>query len=178
MKRVITDEKIHRIISKIGLIEPEILDTALKTAKDRKQDFITLLIKQDLIKATEIGQLIANDLKVKFVNLRKVKIKTEVLGLLPEIVARKQKILIFNRDEEGVKVAMADPFDYVMIKSLEKKVGDNVIPFYSTEYDIKNSFGLYRKSIQQEYATNIQKHAIEAQGSKAEDVSVVRLVDD
>ena len=131
-----------------------------------------------MIKATEIGQLIANDLKVKFVNLRKVKIKTEVLGLLPEIVARKQKILIFNRDEEGVKVAMADPFDYVMIKSLEKKVGDNVIPFYSTEYDIKNSFGLYRKSIQQEYATNIQKHAIEAQGSKAEDVSVVRLVDD
>jgi type IV pilus assembly protein PilB len=178
MQKIITDEKIHKIISKIGLIEPAILDTALNTAKERKQDFITLLIKQDLIKSNEIGQLIANDLKVKFVNLRKVKIKNEALSLLPEIVARKQKMLIFNRDEEGVKVAMADPFDYVMIKSLEKKVGDKVIPFFATVYDIEASFGLYRKSIQQEYATNIQKHAIEAQGSKAEDISVVRLVDD
>lgn len=175
---IINDVKVYKIISKIGLIETGILDTALSAAREQKKDFITFLIKQDLIKSEEIGQLVANSLHVKFVNLKKENIPSDVLNILPEIVARKQKMIVFKRDEEGVKVAMANPFDYPMLKMLEKKAGDKIIPYYSTEYDITSSFNLYRKSIQQEYATNIQKQAIRAQGAKAESVSVVKLVDD
>jgi len=178
MAKVISDNKILNIISKIGLVETEVLETALKTAEENQQDFVTFLIKQNLIKSEEIGQLIANSLHLKFVNLTKEKIQTDALQLLPEIVARKQKMLIFRRDQDGVKVAMSDPFDYAMIKSLEKKVGDKVEPYYATDFDIENNFGLYRKSIQQEYASSIQKQAIIAQGAKAESISVVRLVDD
>lgn len=175
---IISDNKIHSIISKVGLVEKEILDASLKTAQEKKEDFVTFLIKQNLIKAEEIGQLIANNLHVRFVNLAKEQIKIEVLKLVPEIVARKQKIIAFRRDEEGLKVAMNNPFDYDMVKMLEKKVGDQVIPYYATDYDIKNAFGLYRKAVQQEYATQIQEHAVRAQGSQAEDISVVSLVDD
>ncbi|MBT4349474.1 type II/IV secretion system protein [bacterium] len=175
---IISDQKIHNIISKVGLIDPGVLDASLKTARDKKQDFVTFLIKQDLIKSKEVGQLISNSLHVRFVDLAKEQIKIEILKLLPEIVARKQKMVIFRHDAEGLKVAMNNPFDYNMIKMLEKKVGDKVIPYYATGHDIKNTFGLYRKAIQQEYANTIQKHAVEAQGSRAEDVSVVRLVDD
>ncbi|MBU1203280.1 GspE/PulE family protein [Patescibacteria group bacterium] len=176
--KVISDEKIYKIITKIGLIEQSVLDTALSAAKEKGEDFVTFLIKQDLIKSHEIGQLIANDLHIKYVNLSKESISTDVLNLLPEVVARRQNMVVFKRDKDGIKVAMANPFDYEMIKMLEKKVGDKVIPYFSTEFDIKNSFGLYRKSIQQEYATNIQKQAIRAQGEQAESVSVVKLVDD
>ena len=175
---IINDAKVYKIISKIGLIETGILDTALSTSREQKKDFITFLIQQDLIKSEEIGQLIANSLHIKFVNLKKENIAEGVLNLLPEIVARKQKMIVFKRDEEGLKVAMSNPFDYPMIKMLEKKAGDKVIPYYSTEYDIAGSFNLYRKSIQQEYASNIQKQAIRAQGAKVESVSVVKLVDD
>ncbi|MBT7553089.1 type II/IV secretion system protein [bacterium] len=175
---IISDQKIHNIISKVGLVKPEILDASLKSARENKQNFVTFLIKQNLIKSEEVGQLIANSLHVRFVNLAKEQIKIDVLKLLPEIVARKQKMVVFRHDEEGLKVAMHNPFDYNMIKMLEKKVGDKVVAYYATEFDIKNSFGLYRKAIQQEYATTIQKHAVAAQGSRAEDVSVVRLVDD
>lgn len=176
--KVISDEKIYKIIAKIGLIEQGVLDTALSAAREKGEDFVTFLIKQDLIKSYEIGQLIANDLHIKYANLSKENITSDVLNLLPEVVARHQKMIVFKHDEDGVKVAMVDPFDYEMIKMIEKKVGDKVIPYFSTEYDIKNSFGLYRKSIQQEYATNIQKQAIKAQGEQAESVSVVKLVDD
>ncbi|MFA6467187.1 MAG: GspE/PulE family protein [Patescibacteria group bacterium] len=176
--KIISDEKIYKIISKIGLIEPEILDTALQAAKEKNKDFVNFLISQDLIKSEEIGQLIANDLHIKYINLSKEQIDSIALNLIPEIVARKQNLVVFKRDGEGVKVAMADPFDYGMIKMIEKKVGDKVWPYFSTEYDIKNAFSLYRKSIQQEYATNIQKHAIKAQGSNVESVPVVKLVDD
>lgn len=176
--QAITDDKIYKMITKIGLIEPDILDTALKTAKEKNKDFVTLLIKQSLIKPEEIGQLISNAIKVKYANLSKEKISPDVLNLIPEVVARKQKLIVFGRSSTGFKVAMANPFDYFMVKSLEKKLGDRVKPYYSTEYDIENAFGLYRKSIQQEYASTIQKHAIRAQGSKVEDISVVRLVDD
>ncbi|MDD5749169.1 MAG: GspE/PulE family protein [Patescibacteria group bacterium] len=175
---LISDVKIYKIISKIGLIKPEVLDQAIKTAQEKKKDFTTFLIKQDLIKSEEIGQLIANNLHVKFVDLKKEKIPPEVLNLLPEIVARKQKMIVFKRDQEGIKVAMANPFDYQMIKMLEKKAGDKVVPYYATVYDIENNFSLYRKSIEQEYAASIQKQAIKAQGGEAESLSAVKLVDD
>src|SRR3989339_558159 len=175
---IISDEKIYKIISKISLIEPSVLDTALQTAKEKNEDLVNFLIKQDLIKSDEIGQLIANDLHLKYVNLSKEKIDLPTLNTIPEIVARRQKLIVFKRDEEGVKVAMANPYDYGMIKMIEKKVGDRVFPYFSTEYDINNAFSFYRKSIQQEYAVNIQKHAIKAQGTNVESVPVVKLVDD
>ncbi|MCB9802544.1 type II/IV secretion system protein [Candidatus Nomurabacteria bacterium] len=175
---IISDNKIHNIISKVGLVPLDVLDTSLKTAHEKKEDFVTFLIKQNLIKSEEVGQLIANNLHVRFVNLIKEQIKLEILKIIPEIVARKQKIIAFRHDEEGLKVAMNNPFDYNMVKMLEKKVGDKVIPYYATDYDIKNAFGLYRKAVQQEYATQIQQHAVRAQGSQVEDVSVVSLVDD
>lgn len=175
---IVTDEKIYQIISKYGLIKPDVLDTALKTAQAKKLDFVSFLIDQELIKALEIGQLIANNLHVKYVNLVKENIKTEILTQLPEIVARKQKMLIFKRDKEGTHVAMADPFDYPMVKALEKKLGDKVIPYYSTEHELEEGLRLYKKSIQTEYVSNIQKNAIKAQGASKEDVSVIRLVDD
>jgi len=174
----ISNEKIYKIIEKIGLIDPSVLDTALKTSEEEDKDFITLLIQQDLIKSEEIGQLIANSLRFKFVNLNKEKVSYDIVSIIPEIVARKQKIIAFKKDAEGLKVAMSNPLDYAIIKALEKKTGLNIIPYYSTEHDINNSFGLYRKSIKEEYATSIKKHAIQAQGSKAEDISVIRLVDD
>ena len=174
----ITDLKIYKIISKIGLINQEVLDTALKIATDKKEKLSTFLIKQNLIKSDEIGKIISNSIHIPFIDLNKQKIKSENLKLIPEIVARKQKLIVFGRDKDGVKVAMNNPFDYGMIKALEKKIGDNVVQYFSTEYDINNSFILYRKSIKEEYATNIQKRAIEVQGSRVEDVSVIKLVDD
>ena len=45
----ISNEKIYKIIEKIGLIDPSVLDTALKTSEEEDKDFITLLIQQDLI---------------------------------------------------------------------------------------------------------------------------------
>jgi type IV pilus assembly protein PilB len=175
---IISDTKVHNIISKVGLIKQEVLDASLEASRKKKIDFVTFLIKQNLIKSEEVGQLIANSLHTRFVDLSKEKIKIEILKLLPEIVARKQNIIVFGRDKEGLRVAMHNPFDYNMVKMLEKKVGDKVVPYYATGYDIHNAFGLYRKAVQQEYATIIQKRAVEAQGSRPEDISVVRLVDD
>jgi type IV pilus assembly protein PilB len=175
---IISDSKILNIISKVGLVDNDVLQASLKTAQEKEEDFVTFLIKQNLLKAEEIGQLIANDLHIGFAYLAKEQIKLEILKLIPEIVARKQKIIAFRRDAEGLKVAMNNPFDYNMIKMLEKKTGDRVLAYYATDYDIKNSFGLYRKAVQQEYATQIQEHAVKAQGSQAEDISVVNLVDD
>ncbi len=175
---IVTDEKVYQIISKYGLIKPDVLDTALKTSREKKIDFVGFLIEQELIKAQEIGQLIANNLHVKYVNLAKENIKPEILTQLPEIVARKQKMLIFKRDTEGTHVAMADPFDYPMVKALEKKLGDKVLTYYATDRELENALRLYKKSIQTEYVSNIQKNAIKAQGASREDVSVIRLVDD
>ena len=95
---IISDSKILNIISKVGLVDNDVLQASLKTAQEKEEDFVTFLIKQNLLKAEEIGQLIANDLHIGFAYLAKEQIKLEILKLIPEIVARKQKIIAFRRD--------------------------------------------------------------------------------
>ncbi len=175
---IISDRKIHNLISKVGLVPTEVLDASLQKAQEENEDFVTFLIKQNLVKPEQVGQLIANSLHVKYVNLAKENIKTDNLIILPEIVARKQNMIVFGRDKDTLRVAMNNPFNYDMVKMLEKKVGEKVDVYYATLFDIKSAFGLYREVVQKEYAASIQKHAVQAQGSQAEDVSVVKLVDD
>lgn len=50
--------------------------------------------------------------------------------------------------------------------------------YYATDRELENALRLYKKSIQTDYVSNIQKNAIKAQGASREDVSVIRLVDD
>ena len=77
----ITDLKLYNIISKIGLIDQEILDVSLKSAKAKKVKFSSFLIKQNLIKSSEIARLISNHLKVPFVDLSKQKIENKIAKL-------------------------------------------------------------------------------------------------
>ena len=77
------------------LVETEPLQEVQEEEMTKKIDFVSFLIDQELIKSQEIGQLVANNLHVKYVNLAKENIKPEILTQLPEIVARKQKMLIF-----------------------------------------------------------------------------------
>ena len=54
-----------------------------------------------------LGQLIAAHLKLPFVVLSQLAIPEKVFNLIPERLARKQKVIAFARDQAGLKVAMA-----------------------------------------------------------------------
>jgi len=67
---IVTDEKVYQIISKYGLIKPDVLDTALKTAQEKKIDFV----KKDYTKKDKKRDLIIKPKMEEKVGLLKIHI--------------------------------------------------------------------------------------------------------
>jgi len=128
---MISDQKLAQAITSLGMIAPDVLDASLEVAAGKKRPLGDILLEKALIKPEQLGQLIAREYKVKFVDLRKEPIRDQVLRLLPELVAKKQQAVVFRQDAEGLKLAMADPANYSLIKMLEKKTGERVVPYYT-----------------------------------------------
>lgn len=105
--------------------------------KERK-----IIPEEKLIKAR------AQALNIPFVTVADKGISVEVLGLIPEPVARRYQLIPFDREGDVLKVAMADPLDLTAIKFVEKKSGLNVIPYFATSSDIS-------LAISQQYAQAI-----------------------
>src|SRR3989344_8380734 len=103
---MLSNETIVQIIQRVNLISPELLSEVTGIVDREKRRLSDVVIERNIIKPDELGQLLANYYKVKFIDLRKEAIAPEVLNLIPEVVARKRFVIAFRRDAEGLKLAM------------------------------------------------------------------------
>ncbi|MCJ7740186.1 GspE/PulE family protein [Candidatus Microgenomates bacterium] len=148
---IISDEKLKAFILQNNILTPEKLSEVSDSAKNSDTSLTDILIEKDIISDEKLGQLIAESLKLPFITLAKITIPDNVIRLIPEKVARKQKVIPFSRDEYGVKLAMADPGNTQIQEMIAKKTGEKVIPYLATERDIFNTFHIYRKELQKTY---------------------------
>lgn len=102
------------------------------------------LSESGLIPDNNLGQIIANNLKMSFVNLHREKIASDILNILPEVAARARRAVVFRLSGEQVMMASSDIDNFELVKMLERKTGKEVALFYATPYAIKETLRLYR----------------------------------
>src|SRR5690606_36981783 len=110
--------------------------------------FQEALLQMNVISDEKMGITIANHLKIPFVSLSKVSIPHEVFHIVPEKIARKHKIIAFERDNASIKLAMANPENKELIELLAQKTQAKIIPHLATERDINNAFYIFKKDLQ------------------------------
>ena len=174
---MLTDEKIIEALKKVDLASDAVLQEAAAIAAAEHKHLTDVLIDRNVLKAEQLGALLANLYKVKFIDLSKEAIAKDVLSVIPEVVANNKMAIAFRRDETGLKVAMADPEDYEFIKMLQKKTGEDIVVYYTPEAYIRDSLAAYRKSIKQQFEEIIKVNILKAKGARAEDVSIIKIVD-
>ncbi|MBI4128860.1 MAG: type II/IV secretion system protein [Parcubacteria group bacterium] len=174
---MIADAQIIEAVRKVGLATDEVLRQVQEVAATEHKSVQDILLDRSIVKPDELGQLVANLYKVKFVDLGRENILPDVLQIIPELVATKKSAIAFRRDPQGLKVAMSDPEDYEFLKLLEKKTGERVIPYYCPEILIQQGLPQYRASIKQQFEDVIKINVLKAKGAKAEDVSIIKIVD-
>ena len=136
----ISNQKLKILVQGLDLVPKERLEAAYSFAEKNNQPLAEALVESDLISDDHLGQIIADELGYDFVDLDKVAIKEDVLGLIPRVMAQKQKVIAFDRDKEGIKLAMANPGNLGVINLIEKKTGQPVIIYYTTAENIVNAF--------------------------------------
>lgn len=153
----ITEQLLKTILVEPDLISKADFEQAKKEAKKRNEPLENILVEKGLVSDEEIGQLVSDRIEVPFINLRKQKINKAVLEIVPEIVAKSQLLIVFDKTKDGLKVAMADPEDLENREFIERKTGEKVIPYYATSADIQGTLKFYKKEIKVEFEELVGK---------------------
>lgn len=170
-------EKLKELLVDPGLISGTDIDQAYEEAKLQKTSAEDILVDRDLITDKQIGQIIADGLDFKFVDLSQEKIDEEVLHLIPELVARAQEIIPFAQTKEGVKVGMTDPKNLEAKHAMEKRVGQNVIPFFVTKRALHNALRQYKKGIKEVFESKLKQLENTTLSREERDETTVEVVD-
>src|SRR4030042_3991424 len=93
----ITEQILKKILVSPGLISEKDFDLIKKKALAEKKSLIDAILDQGLIFDEQLGRLIADEIQFPFVNLQKIKIKKDILNIVPEIVARQQEAIDFSK---------------------------------------------------------------------------------
>ena len=136
----ITEQILKKLLVDSKLISQRDFNLAKEEAKVKGELLENLIVEKDLVSDEELGKLLADEIGFPFINLRKVKIDRKILEIIPEIVAKKQEIIAFDKTKDGLKIAMAEPENLEIREFLERKTGLKVIPYFATKRDIRLSF--------------------------------------
>ena len=173
----LTQNKLKSILVGENYLTEDQFEMARKEAENQGRHLEEILIERGDIKDEQLGHLIAEDFDIPYIRLEKESIQDVILRIIPEIVAKKQFVIAFARDKEGLKVAMHDPFNLEIINLISKKTGEKVIPYYATINDIKIALGRYHKELKEEFPDLIKKAEIIGQKADADDSIIIHLVD-
>src|SRR4030042_2433359 len=175
---IITDTQLKPLLLQKGLITQKALSDVEDLVKSSDLSLSDALLEKDVISDESLYAAIADFIKLPFVILSKLAIPEEVFRLIPEKVARRQKVIPFAQDLQGVKVAISDPVKVQdLLQMLSKKTGVTVYPHLASIRDINNTFHIYRKGLQKTFDRLIEEEIGKGTHLTSDDAPIAKIVD-
>lgn len=173
----ISDEQLKKLVLSVKLLDEEKFSKVVDYAKNSEISLSDALIEKDVITDENLGILIADYLKIPFIVLSKISIPDEVFKIIPEKTARKYKVIPFERNEMGIKLAMIDPSNLLIRDMIERKTSQKVIPYLSTERDIYSKLWIYKKDLQKTFDMLVEEQLRTAESAESVDAPIAKIVD-
>jgi type IV pilus assembly protein PilB len=171
----IPDKELKKIILNSEIISEEDYKASEKEALRSNISIENILIGNNLITEQYLIELLSKHLEMPSIDLSNEKIRFEDIELISESDAKKKKLLIFGREEQFLKVAMADPLNLQAIEYVKTKTGKPVKIFITGENDLKKSWKRYKKDIGKEFHEIIKKNV---ERTKGENGDIARIAQD
>lgn len=173
---VLTDDQIKDLVLKTGLATEKDLQELVEFAKNSNVTLADALIEKDVISDENLGILVADSLRMPFVVLSKISIPEEVFRIVPEKIARKHKVVPFEKTNQGLKVAIVDPKKTDVLVGISKKAGLKVIPYLTTERDLDNILRMYKRDLQRSFEQLLQRELGISDISKVTDAAPIEKI--
>lgn len=168
-----------------GLIEKDLVESVYAESMQNEKQMGDVLLEKKLLGELDIQKMYAYILGIPFVDLHKIIIPPEVLQIVPEPIAKKYRIVAFEKTGTNLKVAMLNPDDLQTIDFIKKKTGVKIIPCLTTQENIQEILKQYEKSLKADFGDLISGEAesIDTQESGedlakvAQGLPVIQVVD-
>lgn len=143
-----SSQTIEDILFQHGVLSKEQLSSVKLESINTGQPPEKIIIDHNIVPSDKVAAARAQLLHVPFIKLEGKAIPTDILNLIPEPVARRYKLIPFDRSNEELLVAMEDPLDLQVIQFIEKKSGMRIKPLLGLTEDIL-------KEINEQYSQNL-----------------------
>ena len=132
-------DKIIEILVKDGHINDEQLKKALSLQREKGIPLRKVLVEEDMIQEEILLSLLSEELYIPTLNLSKYKFPPEIIGLVPERIARLYNLIPISRFGNTITVAMSDPLNIFALDDLKTLTGCNIDTVLSHDDEILRS---------------------------------------
>jgi type IV pilus assembly protein PilB len=146
---------IEDVLFKQGVLNQAQLSSIKLQVINSGQTAEKILVDRHLVTEDKLFQARAVLMGVPFIRLDAKAISIEVLNFIPEAVARRYRLIPFDKQGNKLMVAMADPLDLQVIQFIEKKSGLSVVPHLAIPDEIL-------KAVNDQYSQNLTSEVTSA----------------
>ncbi|SER85711.1 GspE/PulE family protein [Psychrobacillus sp. OK032] len=166
-----TRKRLGDLLVEASIITPEQLQTTLQK-KAPGQRLGDALVERGYLTDRQLIEVLEFQLGIAHVALNLFPIDTKLLQLVGAEFSRQNFALPIEKEDDIIKVAMADPLDYVVIDDIELMTGFTVQPVISARKDILETIDKLTK----EAASIALSENLSQEGEDEDEAPAIRLV--
>lgn len=146
----VTEKGLEEILFEKGKLTQDKLSMVKTESVKSGKQVEEILLGRDFATLEDITQARAELLGIDFVDPTGKQVPSDILGKIPEPVARRYTLIPFdyNKDAGTLSVAMADPLDLQVVEFIERKSASRIKPYISTP-------DLINKAISDQYSQSL-----------------------
>ncbi|GMV81999.1 MAG: pilus biosynthesis protein TapB [Planctomycetota bacterium] len=130
------DKKLGAILVKHGLINEETREQFLGDSERANASFTETLLTRNVVKEPEIIAAVAQEMNYHPINLERVKPNPMALERLTEEQCKTWQVLPISRLGKMLTIAMANPFDVLILDDVKLVTGCEIVPVVSTDVSV------------------------------------------
>jgi len=131
-------------------LTPSDLKATQTKATKLKKELEEVLVADNLVDETELYEKAGDLLGFPFVGLKGKEINKDVLELVPAPLAGAHQVVAFEKDKDGLKLAMTDPTDIQTIEFLRRKTGLEPKVYITTTGDLREALRRYHAGLEED----------------------------
>jgi type IV pilus assembly protein PilB len=139
----ISTKRLGEILIEKGFLQKEQLEKALEVQKQSNNRLGQTLIFLGLITEEQLADCLAQQLGIPYISMRTQSVDQDALSHIPADIAKRYRILPFDRMGTILTIAISDVLSDGDITEIEKAAGCKVKFFFITVSDFKTVFEEY-----------------------------------
>ncbi len=166
-----TEQKVEELLVEQNLLPATQLHQLQAQAVKDGKSLSALIIAAKLVPEEDLTRVMAQASGLPYADLHNVAVDDSILKLLPQEVAKTNKMVPFGEMRGRLAVGMVDPANVQTIDYVARKIGRSLIPFMVSETSVQYVLGQYKADVSQEVSDvidNVKTLAAE-EGETVED---------
>lgn len=147
----ISDITVERLLEKSGSVNPEQITNLKLEGTKSERSLQDIVLGSNTLDEKTLTKLFAEYTETPYIELEPKEITSDILGKIPERIARQYNAVIFKIDEDGlIHLAMDDPDDVQAVNFIKKQIGENVKIYIAPHENILECLENYRGDVNEE----------------------------